>query len=275
MEECHRNQEISASLCIWEWCSKTLHVKWERKRKNRNGCLMALAYAISESDFISPFKLPKIYTSLPRPLLTEAKILKLWAARPVPLLDLALGCFTRTSPLQTRLDQWRIGHENNAALDKLAKKMRARERRFGSDWFAEGHHPEEDFLSLKEATAPLHAELSQILAHNYPALEELALEVLAQGAWQFGELPAACWVRRTPLSLLNGNCRLKLWKAAHEVLARGLGDEERLETLCSVLAQAISPALKISIENQGYSVDQVIDDMLNFDMHKTREEIAQ
>jgi hypothetical protein len=81
-------------------------------------------------------------------------------------------------------------------------------------------------------------------------------------------------VRKTPESLLNRANRLRLWQAAQEVLARDLGEEERLESLSTVLTQKITPTLRKSIEAQGYSIDQVIDDILNFDMYKSRAEIA-
>jgi hypothetical protein len=274
MEECNRNQEISELLSIWEWCSKTLHAKWQRKRRNRNSCLMALAYAISEPDFISPFKLTKIYKSLPRPLLPREKVLTLWTVQPVSLLELCLGCFTKNSSLRSGLDRIRMDHQNNVVLNKLAKKMRAREKRFGDGWYFEGHHPEEDFSSLKDAMAPLQAKLRQFVARSHRAIDGLAAEVLAQGGWQFGELPATSFVRRTPESLLNRSTRLKLWLAAHDVVSRELEEDERIEMICSVLAQKITPSLKASIEARGYTVDQVIDDMLNFDMYKSRGEIT-
>ena len=81
-------------------------------------------------------------------------------------------------------------------------------------------------------------------------------------------------MRKTPESLLNRANRLRLWQAAQEVLALDLGEEERLESLSTVLTQKIAPTLRKSIEAQGYSIDQVIDDILNFDMYKSRAEIA-
>ena len=105
MDESHRNQEVADLINIWEWCSSKLHVKWQRKRKNRNGCLMALAYAVSEPNFISPFKLTRIYKSLPVPLLDEDRLETFWNVQPVPLLELCLGAFTKKrSPLKAKLD---------------------------------------------------------------------------------------------------------------------------------------------------------------------------
>ena len=82
-------------------------------------------------------------------------------------------------------------------------------------------------------------------------------------------------MRKTPESLLDRANRLRLWQAAsQEVLARDLGEEERLESLSTVLTQKITYTLRKSIEALGYSIDQVIDDILNFDMYKSRAEIA-
>lgn len=36
----------------------------------------------------------------------------------------------------------------------------------------------------------------------------------------------------------------------------------------------ITPSVKAAIEAQGYTVDNVVDDMLNFDMRKTQAEIT-
>lgn len=274
MDESHRNQEVADLIEIWEWCSSKLHVKWQRKRKNRNSCLLALAYAITEPSFISPFKFSKIYKKLPQPLLTRKKVLTLWEVQPVPLLELCLGSFTKSSPLRPTLDRIRRAEEHNPALDQIAKKMRAREKRFGSEWYFEGHHPENEFAALKKEIASLCTKIRLLVAAKHASVETLAQEFLAQGPWQFGELPAVSFVRKTPETLLNRANRLKLWQTAQQVLSRGLEEEEALEALCSALDKKITPSVKAAIEAQGYSIDQVIDDVLNFDMHKSREEIT-
>lgn len=234
---------------------------------------MALAFAISEPNLISPFQLAKTYKTLPRPLLSKDKVLTFWNVQPVPLLELSLGSFTKDSPLKPGLERIRLGKMDNNELDKLAKKMRARERRFGTDWYFEGHHPEDDFLALTEKMAQLCTKIRGYLAKEHAVVDHLALEVLGQGGWQFGELPAASFVRKTPESLLNRANRLKLWEAAQEVLAQDLKDEERLEMLCCALTRKIPPSVRTAIVAQGYTIDQVIDDMLNFDMYKSRGEI--
>jgi hypothetical protein len=122
MEESCRNQEIADLLDIWEWCSSVLHVKWQRRRKSRNSCLMGLAYAVTEPNFISPFKFSKIYKKLPRPLVTRKKVLTFWEVQPVPLLELCLGSFTKSSPLKPGLDRIRLAKQHNPALDQIAKK---------------------------------------------------------------------------------------------------------------------------------------------------------
>jgi hypothetical protein len=273
MEESCRNQEIADLLDIWEWCSSVLHVKWQRRPKSRNSCLMGLAYAVTEPNFISPFKFSKIYKKLPHPLLTRKKVLTFWEVQPVPLLELSLGSFTKSSRLRVGLDQIRLAKQHNPALDQIAKKMRAREKRFGSEWYFQGHHPEDEFVALKTRIGPLCTKIRAFIAEKHATIECLAHEVLAQGPWQFGELPAISFVRKTPESLLNRANRLKLWQAAQEVQSRDLEEEESLEALCAALYRKIPPSVKAAIEAQGYSVDQVIDDVLNFDMHKSREEI--
>jgi hypothetical protein len=97
---------------------------------------------------------------------------------------------------------------------------------------------------------------------------------LSHGGWQFGELPASSRVRRTPPTLLNEVTRLKLWDAAHEILEQYAGDgDAALEKICSTLYRKITPSIRSSIESQGYSVDHVIDDLLNFDLSVSRGEI--
>jgi hypothetical protein len=113
MDESPRNQEIADLIEMWEWCSGKLHVKWQRRRKSRNSCLLALAYAISEPNFISPFKLTRIYKTLPAPLLDEDKVETFWNVQPVPLLQLGLGSFTKRSPLKAKLDRIRMDFPPN------------------------------------------------------------------------------------------------------------------------------------------------------------------
>jgi hypothetical protein len=274
MDESHRNQEIADLIEIWEWCSSKLHVKWQSKRKSRNSCLMALAYAISEPDFISPFKLTRIYTTLPMPLLNKARIETFWNVQPVLLLELCLGSFTKSSPLAKDLDRIRTPLSANATLDGFAKKMRSREKRFGSNWPFEGHHPETDSEALEEGMAALAGKLRALFLKEHVAIESLAQEVLSQGPWKFGELPAYSLIRKTPESFLNRTNRLKLWRAAQEVLTRNLEDEAALEEVCEMLARQVTPSLEAMIKTQGYTVDQVICDIINFDIHKTREEIT-
>jgi hypothetical protein len=274
MDESWRNREIAELLDIWEWCSRLLHVKWRRRLKRRNAVLMALGYVVLEPKTISPFELSKNYKTLPPPLLDKKKVLSFWKVQPLPLLELCLGSFTKKSPLKEALDQIRISEQNNVSLDNVAKKMRAREKRFGSEWCLEGHHPQEDYRALKRGTTALRAKIRAILSKNHSEINGLAYEVLSQGGWQFGQLPAASFVRKTPESLLNRSSRLRLWRAAQEVVARNLEEDQQLEMLCEVLNKKMTPSLRSAIEAQGYSVDQVIDDMLNFDMYKSRSEIA-
>jgi hypothetical protein len=278
MEESRRNHEIRNLLDIWEWCSRTLRVKWKRKRRYRNNCLIGLAGAVNESHVgleVSPYELPLVYETLAAPLFDGAGLLAFWETFPTSLLEMCLGCFTKESPLAERLDRVRLTRQDNPVLDKLFKKMSKREERFGYDWLVKGHHPETEFVQLKREMAPLCAPLKKLILGECAAVQALARELLAQGPWQMGNLPASSFVRKTPESLLNRAVRLKLWLVAQEILSQGLEGREELEALCNGLYPAITPSVKAAIESQGYTADKVVDDFLNFDMRKSRKEITE
>jgi hypothetical protein len=190
------------------------------------------------------------------------------------LLELCLGVFTKDSPLKERLDQIRLKHQDNPRLDEVFKKMRTREQRFQGDWQSDGHHPDADFSILKKGTAPILAETGALIVKEEIAIDKLAREVLAQGPWKPGELPALSLIRKTPENLLNRTTRVSLWRAAQSVRILPLDEEAAIQMLYDVLHEKITPAIKAAIESQGYSVDQVLDDVLNFDMHKNREDIS-
>ena len=277
MEEEGRNQEIRNLLDIWQWCSRTLHVQWNRKRKYRNGCLFGLARAVEESRLgakVSPYDLPLVYESLPSPLFDDAGLLAFWEDYSTYLLEICLGCFTKASPLADRLNRLRLAKQDNPILDKLFKKMDSREKRYGIDWMMEGHHPQNEFVQLEKEMAPLCAAIKELILGEYARVEALGREVLAQGPWQLGSLPALSFVRKTPESLLNRANRLKLWLVAQEVLSQRLDDREKLQALCNGFYDAITPSVKAAVESQGYSVDDVVDDFLNYDMRKSRKEIT-
>jgi hypothetical protein len=274
MDEALRNHEIASFLDVWEWCSRTLHVKWRRKRMNRNSCLMGMAFALSKDAFVSPMKLPSTYQTLPVPLFDKVALLRFWTAQPVTLLELCLGVFTKDAPLKERLNEIRLKHQDNPRLDEAAKKMRAREKRFQGDWPSEGHHSEADFSILKEGIGPILAEIGTLIVKEPATVDKLAREVLAQGPWKPGELSAYSIVRKTPENLLNRTTRLSLWRAARDVRILSFNEEEALQMLYEALHKKITLAIKSAIESEGYSVQQVIDDVLNFDMHKTQEEIT-
>jgi hypothetical protein len=270
----NRNVEVDDLLEIWEWCSRRLHVKWQRKRRLRNGCFFGLACALSdEHGDIPPMKLLKTYRSLPTPLLDKEQVTVFWETRPMSLLELCLGAYTKASPLARRLNRLRPEYQNNSTLDDLAKKMRSREKRFGDDWFTDGHHPEREYRLLKKELKPLCDRLEEAMTNEPATVSKLALDVLAKG-WQFGEIPASCLVRKTPEKLLNRANRLKLWQAAQAVLAEDLEEEEMLNALWTALHRKISPATKTVIETQGYSVSDIVGDFISYDVHKTRDEIT-
>jgi len=269
-----RNQEIDNLLEIWGWCSRRLHVKWQRKRKQRNDCFFGLAYALSEDHGdIPPSRLPRVYRNLPAPLLDNEQVIVFWEMRPVALLELCLGAYTKATPLTKRLNRLRQDHNDNSTLDDLAKKMRAREKRFGDEWYTEGHHPEREYRLLKKEMKPLCDCLEEELTIEPEIVSKLALDVLAKG-WQFGDEPAQCRVRKTPEKLLNRASRLKLWQAAHAVLAHDSEEEKMYHALWEALQRKISPAMKMAIEAQGYKVDDVVENFICFDVKKSRAEIS-
>ena len=274
MDEALRNHQIASFLDVWEWCSRTLHVKWRRKRMNRNSCLVGMAFALSKDVFVSPTKLPAIYKTRPAPLFDQAALLRFWTAQPMTLLELFLGMFTKESELKEELNQIRLKYQDNPRLDDVAKKMRVREKRFQGDWQSEGHHPETDYALLKKGMAPILAETGALIFKDKITVDQLAREFLAQGPWKPGELSAYSSVRKTPENLLNRTTRLRLWRAAQDVRILPLGEEEAMQRLYEALHHKITPPIKSAIESEGYSVEQVVDDVLNFDMHKTREDIT-
>ena len=241
---------------------------------NRNSCLMGMAFALSKDAFISPMKLPSTYQTRLVPLFDQAALLRFWKAQPVTLLELCLGLFTKDSPFKGRLNQIRLKHHDNPRLDEMAKKMRAREKRFQGDWPSEGHHPQTDFSILNEGMRPILAEIGALIVKEPATVDKLAREVLAQGPWKHGELSAYSFVRKTPENLLNRTTRLSLWRAARDVRFLPYNEEEALAMLYEALHKKITPAIRSAIESEGYSVQQVVDDVLNFDMHKTQEEIT-
>lgn len=277
--EYKRNLEIDDLLDLWEWCSRRLHVKWQRKPRLRNGVYIGLTHSLLGEDSLSgptllrSMGLPRNHHRLARPLLNQKRLRIFWKLKPGALLELGFGCYTKTSPLTKPLNQLRLKYRDNPPLDDLAKKMRGREKRFGADWFTEGHHPAGEVRLLKKEMRPLGKQLKDLILKERSNIEKLTEEVLAQG-WQFPEIPASWRVRKTPQKLLNRATRLKLWQAAQDVLARDLPEKEALEALCEALYRTITPSVKSTIEAQGYTVDNVVDDMLNFDMRKSRDEIT-
>jgi len=168
--------------------------------------LIGLAGAVNESHAgleVSPYELPLVYETLPAPLFDDAGLLAFWEAFPTSLLEMCLGCFTKGSPLAERLDRLRLTRQDNPVLDKLFKKMSKREARFGYDWLVKGHHPETEFVQLKSEMASLCAPLKKQILGECAAVQVLARELLAQGPWQMGNLPASSFVRKTPESGLG------------------------------------------------------------------------
>ena len=53
------------------------------------------------------------------------------------------------------------------------------------------------------------------------------------------------------------------------------GGMEKPEALCTELSDAIMSSVKAFIESQGCKADKVVDDLLNFDMRKSRKEITE
>jgi hypothetical protein len=127
-ERYDRNVDAGDLLEIWEWCSRRLHVKWQRKRRFRNCCFIGITCAlfgrtsITPSDLLAAMELPKHYKGLPLPLLDQKKVGIFWKVKPVALLELGLGVYTKASPLTQFLNRLRTNYQHNPTLDELAKK---------------------------------------------------------------------------------------------------------------------------------------------------------
>ena len=277
-DESNRNEEIRQLLELWMWCSRSLHVKWERIHKHRNTCLMGLHFAVNESrsgKTIGFSKLCRAYQSLPVPMFNEEGLTDLCEIIPTVALHIATGCFTKGSPLTEQLDELRQKHGANRSLDALFKKMSSREERFGPNWDEDGHHPESEFAQLEKEIAPLCDDFKRLILREIKTMDMLARKIFADGGWQMPkEIPATWRVRKTPESLLNRATRLKLWQVAHEISLQNLDQKAELEALIDGFYRAITPAVKAVIEAEGYTVDDVVNDFLNRDRHKSREEIT-
>jgi hypothetical protein len=277
MDELERNNEIFQLLNLWAWCSRALHVKWERSDKYRNSCLAGINFAVNESRSEGEMGLLELchgYQEMPFPLFNEAGLLVFWRVTPSRVLEIGLGCFTKGSPLGKSLNRLRLTYQDNGKLDKLYKKMTSREERYGPDWPEEGHHPESELVQLRKEITTLYEAVERLILKEHRVMEALAREILSQGIWRPQTLPASWSVRKTPESLLNRSVRLKLWQVAQEISYRNLDEEKETEALCNGFYQVITPAVKAAVESQGYTVDNVVDDFLNFDRHKSREEIT-
>ncbi len=277
-DEVDRNEEIQQLLELWMWCSRSLHVKWERIHKHRNTCLMALHFAVNESRSgkkIGFSKLCRAYQSLPVPMFNDDGLIAFCEIIPSVALQMATGCFTKGSPLTDELDQIRQKHGINPTLDALFKKMSSREKRYGPDWIEEGYHPESEFAQLKKEIAPLCDDFERVILLKIETMDLLARKIFADGGWQVPkEIPATWLVRKTPESLLNRATRLKLWQVAQEISFRNLDEEAEVVALCDAFYSAITPAVKEAVEAQGYTIDDVVNDFLNYDRYKSREEIT-
>jgi hypothetical protein len=90
--------------------------------------------------------------------------------------------------LVDHLNRQRLRWQDNVILDQLYKKMTGREKRYGSEWPMEGHHPESELVQLRKEIAPLFNAIERIILQNHSAMEALAREILAQGPWQWGKI---------------------------------------------------------------------------------------
>jgi hypothetical protein len=268
-----RNVEIDDLLQIWEWCSRLLHIRWQRRPKLRNPCYLGLAVALSDDREVKPMQLLKSFKKFPRPLIGPDEVETFWEVQPAALLELCVGAYTKSAPLAQALTDLRNPFRNNPKLDELAKKMRCRQKRFGDDWWTDGHHPEREYRLLVKKMKPLCEALRVFMVEEHSAVSEMAVEVLALG-WQKGEVPVSCLIRKTPEKLLNKATRIKLWRAGRTVLDRDLPDNELLTALQDAIYRELSPSITASVEAQGYNVEDLVCDIIGYDLIKTREELA-
>lgn len=272
-ERYERNVEIDDLLQIWEWCSRLLHIRWRRKPKLRNPCYIALAVALSEEREVRPMQLLKTFRTFPAPLLGPEEVETFWETRPAALLELCVGAYTKSAPLTKALNELRISFRDNSSLDEVAKKMRCRQKRFGDDWWTDGHHPEREYRLLVKEIKPLCEAIRTFMITEHAVVSEMALEVLALG-WQKGEVPVLCLIRKTPEKLLNKATRLKLWRTGRDVLNHDLPDDELLTALQDALFRKLSSSIIASVEAQGYKVDDLICDIIAYDLIRNRDQLA-
>jgi hypothetical protein len=272
-ERYERNVEIDDLLQMWEWCSRLLHIRWQRKPKLRNPCYIALAVALSDKREVTPMQLLKNYKKFSFPLVGPEEVETFWETRPAALLELCVGAYTESAPLAGALNEIRNSFRDNPKLDAVAKTMRCRQKRFGDDWWTDGHHPEREYRLLVKEIKPLCEAIRSLLVDEHATVSEMAIEVLALG-WQKGEVPALCLVRKTPEKLLNKATRLKLWQAGRLVLDHDLPDDELLTALQDALSRKLSPSIKASIEAQGHKVEDLICDIIGYDLIRTRDELT-
>ena len=271
-----RNTHILNSRHLWQWGSRSLHPRWERIPKYRGTCLMAIAFAVDQGEALIEakthlFHIPEVYGAMSGPLVDNDGLSAWWDSYPHELLQLALGLLTQGHSLAEPLEKIRRKHGINKKLDSLAKRMQRREEAYGDDWTAEGYHPEAETAAFDELAAPFFDDTANLLLENLDRINDLAAELLRQGPWSFQQPPLWWFVRKTPEKLLNKIHRLTLWKAAQKVLFLDLEHNDKLRKLCEEVHGAVTPSIRSEVESQRYEIEDVVRDMLNFDMHKTRE----
>jgi len=270
------NRRFEQERTIWEWCSDKLHPIWVTRKKYRNDCLLGIAYGIERwtpQSGVSIFDLPQVFGAIDGPLFDADDLVAWWDCYPACLLEMCQGIFTKGACLSTQLETVRKEEGVNPTLDEIAEKMHEKESQRRDAWDSKGIHPTSDIHLFQRNMTVLKKRLETLIVDEHRVVEALAREILELGC-QADQLPALASIRRTPENLVDKVNRFKLWLAAQEAIDHGLNEAALMQILSGHFDRIMTPAFREKIELQGYTIKDVFDDFLNFDVHKNRDEIT-
>ena len=270
-----RNRLFAETRSVWEWCSVALRYDWASRPKHRNDCLLGIAYGVDRwhsRSGVSMFDIPDTYGKIEGLLFDSTSLSVWWRYQPASLLEMALGCFTTGPSLKESMEAIRAKWEIDPILDAISKITRMRERECGDDWLHKVYHPAANLTRFEDHIAGLRGDLEALFLENGALLDALARNVLAQG-WQHGHLPASCMVRKTPDGLINKTTRFKLWLFTQEALDQGMEGEVLARHVAGRFDRLLPAHRREEIERAGYTLQDVFDDFLRWDIHKSRQEI--
>lgn len=270
-----RNRLFAETRSVWEWCSAALRSGWLSHARHRNDCLLGIAYGVDRWHAragISMYDIPDIYGKIEGLLLDRTGLSVWWRYQPASLLEMALGSFTPGLSLAEEMETIRAKWEIDPVLDAIAKITLQREKACGEDWRHKAYHPVANLTRFERHIEGLRNELEALFLKNEALLNTMARNILAQG-WEKGYLPAACTVRKTPEGLINKAARFKLWLFTQEALDQGMEGELLARHVASRFDRLLSPHVREEMQRAGHTIEDVFDDFLRWDIHKSRQEI--